>query len=533
MITVREATLGDVPGIRDVFEAAYGGKYAYPQYCDAEGLARLVFADGTLLLVAVDEETKRVAGTASVVFSVGAYNDLVGEFGRLVVHPDFRERGIAKSLMDARIERVESRLHVGIAENRTAHTYSQRVSCKYGFVPVGLVPMKLMLLGRRESVGVFVRYFGDALSLRCNNPRIIPEASALAAFALENCGLPHDTIIDEASAPYPHDDDFELDELTTEGYASLLRIERGRLRNRDIFGPIRLHYGLFQLRARHSHYLIARRENHIKGGIGFTIDKEEKAVRVFELISLADEPIRFLLDALVKKCATELDAEFIEVDVSAYSPRMQRTLLELGFLPVSYVPANIFHEVERLDALKMCRLLVPLEVGELHVCEQLQPIADAVMQSFASREVLPRMAAASHQTRLFDSLSDEQRQRLLGICAACSFEPGEPIYRQGETDGTMHLILSGEVELVADDSRHVATVGAGRCIGETSLLHSPQSRPAHSVSAIAKTPVETAAFPDRELRELIRRRPDVGVVIYRNLAADISAKLKLSGRRPD
>ncbi len=417
-----------------------------------------------------------------------------------MVHPDFRNCGVGKRLMEARIERVESRLHLGIVENRTAHTFSQRISCQFGFVPVGLVPMKLLLLGRRESVGVFARYFGDALSLRCNHPRIIPEASSLAAYALENCGLPHDTTIDDAAAPYPHDDEFELDELTTEGYSSLLRIERGRLRNRDIFGPIRLHYGLFQLQARHSHYLIASRDKHVKGGIGFMLDEAEKTVRVFELISVADEPIRFLLSALLKKCQTELGVEFIEVDVSAYAPRMQRTLLELGFLPVSYVPANIFHEVERLDAMKMCRVLVPLDVGELHVSEPLRPIADVVMQSFASREVLPRIAAASNQSRLFDSLSGEQRRLLLGICAARCFQPGEPIFRQDETDGTMHLILAGEVELVANETRRLATVSAGQCVGETSLLYASQSRPAHSVSAIAKTSVETAAFPEREFR---------------------------------
>lgn len=532
MITVREATLNDVEGIRDVFQSEYEDHYAYPQYYDTDALSRLVYADGTLLLVAVDTDSNRVTGTASVVFSVGAYNDLVGEFGRLVVHPDFRGRAIGRRLMEARIEFVKPRLHVGIVENRTAHTFSQRISSRFGFVPVGFIPMKL-LLDRRESVVLFVRYFGDALQLRRNNPRVIPEASSLAAFALENCALSQDAIIDDTSAPYPHDDDYELEELTTEGYSSLLRIERGRLRNRDVFGPIRLHYGLFQLRARHSHYLIARRENHVRGGIGFTIDKAEKAARVFELISLADEPIRFLLNALLQKCQTELDVEYVEVDVSAYSPRMQRTLLELGFLPVSYVPANVFHEVERLDAIKMSRLLVPFHVGELHLCDSVRRIADVVIRSFASKEVLPRIAAASQQAPLFSGLGDEQRQRLLGICTARSLEPGESIFRQGDMDETMHLILSGEVKLIADERRHVATISAGQCVGETSLLYSPTSMPAHSVSATAKTPVQTAVFPNHEFRELIRRRPDIGVVIYRNLAADISTKLKLTSRRSD
>jgi CRP-like cAMP-binding protein/GNAT superfamily N-acetyltransferase len=530
MITVREAALNDVEGIRDVFQAEYGDHYAYPQYYDTNALTRLVYAEGSVLLVAVDSETKRVAGTASVVFSVGAHNDLVGEFGRLVVHPDFRGRGIGKQLMQGRLERVETRLHVGIVENRASHPFSQQISSRFGFVPIGFIPMKL-LLQRRESVAPFVRYFADALALRRNHPRIIPEVNSLAGFAFENCGLLADAIIDDTSAPFPHDDEFELAELKTEGYASLLRIERGRLANRDVFGPIRLHYGLFQLRARHSHYLIARRKDQVAAGIGYMIDEAEKAVRVFELISLSDEPIRFLLNALLQKCQLELDVEYIEVDVSAYAPRMQRTLLELGFLPVSYTPANVFHEVERLDAIKMSRLLVPLDLGELQFCEALRPLAESVIKSFADRDVLPRIAAASQQTPLFIGLSDEQRQRLVAICEPCSFEPCEPLYRQGERDGTMHLLLAGEVELVAHGPHHLANVTTGQCVGETSLLYSPNSTPAHSVSAVAKTTVETAAFPNRDFSELIRRRPDIGVVIYRNLAADISTKLKLAAEQ--
>ena len=121
MITIRPATLDDVKGIREAFEAEYGESYPYSQYYDIETLNRLGCAAGTILLVAIDDESGRVAGTASVVLSIGAQNDLAGEFGRLVVHPDFRGYGIGKRLMQSRLQHVESRLHVGIVENRTSH----------------------------------------------------------------------------------------------------------------------------------------------------------------------------------------------------------------------------------------------------------------------------------------------------------------------------------------------------------------------------------------------------------------------------
>ncbi|MCA9214270.1 MAG: GNAT family N-acetyltransferase, partial [Planctomycetales bacterium] len=493
MFTIRKAQLADVGGIADVFKTEYGEHYAYPQYYDTEALSRLVYASGSLLLAAIDDESGRVAGTASVVFSVAAQNDLVGEFGRLVVHPDFRSRGLGNKLMQARIELVKPRLHVGIVDNRTSHTFSQRVSARHGFVPVGVIPGKL-LVERRETIAQYVQHFGDALSLRRNNPRVIPEASQLACIALERCGLPQDAIIDDASAPFPHDDRFELDELETEGYSSLLRIERGRIRSRDVFGPIRLHYGLFQLQSQHSNYLIARQQNRVAGGIGYIVDEVEKAVKIFELISVNDGPIRILLDSLLKKCRDELDVEYLEVDVSAYAPRMQRTLLELGFLPVSYIPANVFHEVERLDAIKMSRLLVPADFTGLQFLDVVQPIADIVVPSFVSKDVQPKIAAVLRSTSLFDGLGQEQREQLMSICTTKDFAAGTLIHNSGDSDGTMHLILCGEVDLLTPSGKTVARIGQGQCVGETVLLAASTEAVAHSLSAIASSAVETAAF---------------------------------------
>ena len=93
------------------------------------------------------------------------------------------------------------------------------------------------------------------------------------------------------------------------------------------------------------------------------MDETEKIVKIFELISRSDEPIRLLFSELIRRCQHEFGMEYIEVDVSCHAPRTQRTLLELGFLPVSYFPAKVFHEVERLDIVRMVRLLIPFELG--------------------------------------------------------------------------------------------------------------------------------------------------------------------------
>jgi len=49
---------------------------------------------------------------------------------------------------------------------------------------------------------------------------------------------------------------------------------------------------------------------------------------------------------------------------------------------------------------------------------------------------------------------------------------------------------------------------------------------AHSATATALSPIETAVLGHQDLAELIRLRPDIGLHIYRNLAVGMGQKLK-------
>jgi GNAT superfamily N-acetyltransferase len=521
MITIREATGQDVAAIREIFLASYGTDYTDPRYYDDLLLTKLIYSDEILVLVAEDSETGKVVGTASVDFEVGAHSDLVGEFGRLAVHPAFRHRGIARLLMGERLKRVDGRLHVGLLEARVREPYSVRIAEGHEFAHVGFLPLR-WCLSQRESLALLVRYFGNGLELRNNHPRIIPEIYPLAHVALENCSLPPDVIVDEETPAYPPNAVFDVQELTTEGYAALLRIERGRVRRREIFGPVRLHYGIFKLHAKRSHYLIAREDGRIAGAVGFTLDPLDNAARIFELISLNDEVIRFLLSELDRMCR-EMWKCLIEVDVSAYAPRMQRTLIEMGFIAVAYIPALVFHQVERLDVVKMMRVATPLNVEAEGLSPRCKAVADLVLRQFTIRSVLPQIAEAVGGLPLFAKLDAEQIARLAGVCGVTTFQSGDAIFREGEAADRMHIVLSGEVAItVAGSTTPVGVVRNAECLGEMSFLTAAP----HSATATAVTPVETAVLGHKDLAELIRFRPDIGLHVYRNLAIGTGEKLK-------
>ncbi|MCB1859177.1 MAG: GNAT family N-acetyltransferase [Gammaproteobacteria bacterium] len=521
MIIVRDATEADVEQIRDVFLAIYGENYSHPQFYEIPLLKKMVYSDDVILVVAEDQERGKILGAASVLLSMGGYADLLGVFGRLVVRPDARNQGVGSLLMEHRLQRLSGRLHLALVEPRAIHSYAQKIAFTHGFAPVGFQPMKL-LLAKRENLTIFVRYFDNSLKLRRNHPRLIAEAYSLAEQALRNCGLTCDVIVEEQPDVYPHDNRFDLEELTAEGYTTLLHFQRGRVRNREIFGPIRLHHGLFRITSRQSNYLIARDQGQVAGGIGFSVDPLERTLRIFELISLTDRPVRFLLSELVKMSASLWDIEYTEVDVSAYAPRMQRTLLELGFLPTAYIPAMVFHEVERRDGLRMARITTKAEAMPMDLIPECRGLARLVLRSFVDRQVIPKVAEAIPLISLFRGMNEEQVRQVAGRCTLRVFQARDIIIREGETGDSTFIILDGTASVTTSGgNREVGRILPGECLGEMSLLTST----GHSATVIATTQTDTAVLPHDELIRLIHLRPDIGVIIYRNLATGLGKKL--------
>ena len=84
-VLIREAEEPDVDGIREIFTACYSDHYAYPQYYDETRLKQLIYDRDVVSLVAEEKGTGRLLGTGSVILDIGAWGDLMGEFGRLAV----------------------------------------------------------------------------------------------------------------------------------------------------------------------------------------------------------------------------------------------------------------------------------------------------------------------------------------------------------------------------------------------------------------------------------------------------------------
>lgn len=521
-VCVRTADEHDVGAIRQLFLTTYGQCYPYRKFFDENWLLRSILGDDMVVLVAEEKATQRLLGTASIIIDVSAHSDLAGELGRLAVAHDARSRGLGHLLMEGRLRSIGDRLHVAFVENRTVHHHSQRVSIAAQFRPVGFLPNKHMVQSR-ESVGLYVRHFGPALSLRKNHPRIVPEVHRLASAALASLGMANDLIVDEVSPAYAARGSFVADTMTSAGLPALLRIERGRVHRREIFGPIRLHYGLFKLAVHHATYLLARDETAqggaVAGGVGWVFDPIEQGARIFEVVARADETIRFLLEQAVARIEAE-GAQYLEVDVSADAPRMQRTLVELGFVPAAYIPAMVFADVERLDIVRMVKLFGSADIAAPDLVPDARPFFDLIRDSLRQTHVLPEIQNAIFALPLFAGLDAGQSRRLAAAMRTGRIDEGATLFETGQPATALHVLLSGEVSIARGD-RVLGIIGSGDVVGERGLLAGGQ----HRSTARARSELRVATLDAEALALLSRQRPDIALVLYRNLACGLGQKL--------
>jgi CRP-like cAMP-binding protein len=150
------------------------------------------------------------------------------------------------------------------------------------------------------------------------------------------------------------------------------------------------------------------------------------------------------------------------------------------------------------------------------------------MRSFIDRQVVPRIEEAIPLISLFRGMNQEQVRRVAGRCSLRVFQEGEVIIEEGRIGDTTYIVLDGEASVTTVSGHtEVGKVLPGECLGEISLL----TKSNHSATARARTRLEMAVLPHEELIRLIHLRPDIGVIVYRNLATGLGKKLIRSGHR--
>lgn len=379
-MNIRPVREEDIEAIINLFRANYGDDYAIPEFYDPLWVKRGIYSDHILWLVIEDEG--RVVASGACILNAGDYNDNIGEIGRIVVDPEAGGKGLGRSLLAALIDASDERVEFAFAEARTTHPKTQKICERLGMVPLGFLPMAYQMTWR-ESFFIHGQLFGNGKHLRKpESIAIIPEVEPLAKLSLKNLELDDSVAAQSEVEPYPSDGQFEVKPLTGEAMVRLLKIEHGRYVEPEIFSALQVDMGYAQLRSRRADYLVAQERGRILGAVGFHFEEHDKAVRLIELIGEDDAAQGTLLRLAVESAEQKYNAEVLTCDVNAESPRLQQSLLELGFLPAAYIPGMVFHRTHRPDVIRMMKLRVKWDLGPIELTETSREYFDLVAPLF-------------------------------------------------------------------------------------------------------------------------------------------------------
>jgi hypothetical protein len=209
-----------------------------------------------------------------------------------------------------------------------------------------------------------------------------------------------------------------------------------------------------------------------------------------------------LLRAAVERAEGEHEAELIDCDVSAYNPRIQRTLLDLGFLPAAYVPGMVFHQTSRWDVVRMIKLNVPWDLGRLELTDSGRAVFDLVAPAFIRADVQRARKQLCQGAGVMSGLSPLEVHFV-----ECAGTELTPLAGAELPPDALHVVLAGTL------TSGGRTLARGECFGAGALIGQHNEPP-----AVAGERVSLLRLDAEGLAALGERHPRLGVRLYRNLA---------------
>ena len=125
---------------------------------------------------------------------------------------------------------------------------------------------------------------------------------------------------------------------------------------------------------------------------------------------------------------------------------------------------------------------------------------------------------------LFSMMKKRDLKNIAEMSEVLLYEPGEVIIRQGESDGRLFVIISGEVEVLKNlgqpNQRNLNRLGPGAYFGEMAVLGNSQ----RSASVVAVDEATLVCLADFNLRAAMEKYPNIAIELLQLMARRLEEK---------
>lgn len=423
-----------------------------------------------------------------------------------------------------------------------------------GFVCVGYQPNK-HLINTHKGFLFYVLKNPDILGQRMVVSGSLSHVASLALAVFENYGIVNRILIRDNIAGYPIETESEIVESTYEEF-NLRKLElMDKNWMPELSTGAHRGIGFFRFPTEPSvHAYLAKEVKHLEiektngdkkiketkeetiilAGIAYYYDELDKCVRILDGFSNDDITLGAVLQKVVRTAREKYSAAYVEVDALAVSPMFLKCAEQIGFTPVAYFP-GFFRIGEHVsDVVKMVKMNVNYEPEVYQFSEKTSKIVKIIDENFRDQKTGMAVINLLRALPTLQGLGDGELRKIAKVFTQKLYHPGEVIFKQGDPGDEAYVIMRGQVDIcLSAETKPIATIGTGQIFGEQAFLEgSPRT-----AMAVVSQPSILLIVKREEFNKLMRRGPNLGMVIMRNIAIDLSNKLRkanhaLMERRP-
>jgi hypothetical protein len=521
-LTIRRATADDAAKWLDLVQATLGAQYPATCLYDPTWIASQ-WSDPEDHGTWVAEANGKLSCSISFLRPSGPNSNPVANLGRVLLRRESVADGTAEQLLKTVNDLIVQRREMAIVRIVSTDKVQQALFENLGYVCVGFQPLKHMLQ-RRVSVLFYVRGVDSVLVTRIPMSESLAQVSELGAAVLENLHVSDTMVVRDGICGYPLQCDLKVTEGTIENFEQNRLSAPNTNSPSEVSGRFNLGLGLMRIPEKpRLHAFLGWRNQTVVTGLSCYFDEQDLCARFTEAFCHDDISMGALLAHSLHLAQEQWHAAYTEVDILATAPRLLKSAEQLGFVPVAYLPAFYCGQGRFADVVKMVKLNVPYSLESGDFTDRARAMVRIIDRNFEDQKLGLAIINLLRPLSMFAGLGDGELRKIARFFAQKLYRAGERVFARGDTGNEAFVVLRGKISIQLEaESPPVAQLGDGKIFGELAFLDgAPRAAFAVASQATILLVMQRSAFV-----EIVRREPNLGMMVMRNLAQDLALKLR-------
>jgi hypothetical protein len=521
-LVIRQASAKDASQWVELLKISLGEDYPAKQVYDPAWVAEQL-DPGTGMETWVADVGGTLAGSVSILPPFTDRPNPVLNLGRQLFRAEGYSDGTAEAVLRKLDELAEQRNQTIVARVLASDNPQQILFENAGYVCAGYQPLKHQHRVR-EAALFYIRIGRPVLVTRLPLSESLPQISELAGIVLSAIQVTNLPTVRDGVTGYPLQTELKAHDATYDDYELWRAQSQAANPPVEISSGYNLGIGLLRVTADAPlRAMLGQRDDKIVAGLAYCVDDHDRCLRLVDSFSADDLSPGAMFRHAVQIAHEQLNAVYVEVDILMTAPRLLKSAEQLGFVPIAYLPAVYSHKGQYADVVKLVKLNVAYTAETVAFTNQARRVVDVIDHNFEDQKVGVAIINLLRSLPIFEGLGDGELRKIARLFTQKLYRPAEKVFHKGDAGNEAYIVMRGQIDIYLDEhTKPVASVGNGQIFGEQAFLDSV----ARTAMAIASQASILLVVQRSAFNALVQHEPHLGMVVTRNIAIELSNKLR-------